>query len=92
MEEKLIKHFEAVKEANQELMAALQRQISGEPGHLEALKLFEKNTDGEEEESSGIPAKTDEEVEATMQAHIASSPFAVDVASAHAKLLEVMGK
>jgi len=88
MNEELLKRFEDMKIANQGVVAALQRQINGEPGHLEALMLFEKNTDIDDAES--VEPKSEEENDATMQAHIAASPFAVDVASAKAKLFEVM--
>ncbi len=82
------KYWENAIKAQSEYMAAVQKQIASEPGHLEALLIFEKNTDGEDAED--IEPKSEEELSSVMKAHKDASPFAMDVAAARAKLLEVM--
>jgi hypothetical protein len=89
--ETLVDYFTEMQEANRELLAALKAQNAAEPAHLERLRIFEKNTDADDAETLG-EEKDDEEVEAVMEKHKSASPFALDVAAAHAKLLGVANK
>jgi len=60
-------------------------KASAEPAHLEAMLIKEK----EMAEADDMPLN-DEELAATMEAHKANSPFALDVAEAQAKYLAVV--
>ena len=86
----VVKYWEGVIKAQSDYMTAVQNQMASEPGHLEALLIFENNTDGEDAED--VEPKTEEELSSVMQAHKDASPFAMDVAAARAKLLEVMAE
>lgn len=65
-----------------ELLAAMKKQQAGEPAHLEKLEIYERETQDTDEPMS------EDDVNAVMQAHKAASPFALDVATAHAKMLK----
>ena len=67
-----------------ELLAAMKKQQAAEPAHLEKLEIFERETQDTDEPMS------EEDVNTVMQAHKAASPFALDVATAHAKMLKGM--
>lgn len=67
-----------------ELLAAMKKQQAGEPAHLEKLEIYERETQDTDDPVS------EEDVNTVMQAHKAASPFALDVAVAHAKMLKGM--
>jgi hypothetical protein len=73
-----------IKEAEQ-YKAAVEKQSEAEPGHMEALLLKEK----EFAEDDKMPINEGELVN-IMELHKNNSPFALDVATARAKLFEAM--
>jgi hypothetical protein len=80
-----VKYSVEVHLAAQEYLAAVQRQLQSEPGHLEKLAIEESNM----AEMDGEPI-SEEEKSVIMGKHKASSPFAMDVAAAQAKLTEAI--
>jgi hypothetical protein len=82
--EEMLKFLEKHLANVNDLLAAMKKQQAGEPAHLEKLEMFERETQDTDEPMS------EEDVNAVMQAHKTASPFALDVATAHAKLLKGM--
>ena len=78
------KYWEKKIKVLQQYKAAVSK-AEAEPAHLEAIMLKER----EFAEDDDMPIN-DDELANTMEAHKASSPFALDVATARAKLLEAM--
>ena len=85
----LILWFEKQNKAVDEFEAALMTKISSEPGHLEKLKIEEKNMAKDDAESLESPLE-DDELAAIMQAHKDASPFGLDVAAAKAKWMQTI--
>jgi hypothetical protein len=86
MDENLLKFFEDHLKDVEELLMVMKKQQAAEPAHLEKLEIFERETQDTDEPAS------EEEINLTMQAHKAASPFALDVAVAHNKMIKGMGK
>lgn len=82
-----VKYSVEVHKAAQEYLAAVQRQVQSEPGHLAKLAIEEDSM----AEADGMPI-SEEEKSTIMGKHKASSPFAMDVAAAQAKLTEAVEK
>jgi len=68
----------------QEYQSAVSKQHATEPNHLEAMMLQEQNM----AEEDGMPLDESELTE-IMNKHKDNSPFALDVAEAQSKLMEV---
>lgn len=82
MPEEMLKFLDKHLANVNELLAAMKKQQAGEPAHLEKLEIYERETQDTDEPMS------EDDVNAVMQAHKAASPFALDVATAHAKMLK----
>lgn len=82
-----VKYFEQLFAKQQEYLAAIDKQVMREAGHLEAMLVKEQ----EMAEEDGIPM-SEEETAAIMSKHKASSPFAMDVAVAKQALIEAVQK
>ena len=68
-----------------ELLAALTKRAQAEPGHLENLEIFERNTHKDE-----YGEDIDEgELASIMESHRAASPFKLDADAALRKWKEV---
>lgn len=84
--EEMLAFLEKHLKNTEDLLAAMKIQQAAEPAHLEKLEIYERETQDTDEPVS------EEDVNIVMQAHKAASPFALDVAVAHAKMLEGMQK
>ena len=82
--EEMLKFLEKHLKNTDELLAAMKKKRDTEPAHLEKLEIYERETQDTDEPMS------EEDVNVVMQAHKAASPFALDVAVAHAKMMKGM--
>lgn len=82
--EEMLKFLEKHLKNTEDLLAAMKKKQDAEPAHLERLEIYERETQDTDEPMS------EEDVNTVMQAHKASSPFALDVAVAHAKMMKGM--
>ena len=79
------KHWEEINKARTAYINAVQKKIQVEPSHLQKLAIEEENMAKEDD----MPLEEGQLTE-IMGKHKANSPFAVDVAAAQTKLMEVM--
>jgi len=82
--EEMLKFLEKHLKNTEDLLAAMKKKRDAEPAHLEKLEIYERETQDTDEPMS------EEDVNTVMQAHKAASPFALDVAVAHAKMMKGM--